>query len=193
MFTDHCSGSQSALIVCWVLCATVVGSTSSEGVWVLYVLLRKFHALTLLVGRQEEHPPCKKLSDEVLAWLSVWSKVQMICILSSRCHCYLIICYFITIQIGFTFLVLSYAGCPGKEAVELLLETLYVENIVLWCHVVKIANLRIEVKLHFLFCYTDLPDGGTCNTCLGRGMHCTSASCLRIEMKLHFYVIIQQS
>ena len=27
-------------------------------------------ALTLLVGCQEEHPACKNLSDEVLAWLS---------------------------------------------------------------------------------------------------------------------------
>jgi len=35
-----------------------------------------FSALTLLVGRQEEHPACKKLSGEVLAWLSVWSEVQ---------------------------------------------------------------------------------------------------------------------
>jgi len=35
--------------------------------------------LTLLVGRQEEHPACKKISDEVLAWLSVCSVVQMIC------------------------------------------------------------------------------------------------------------------
>jgi len=33
-----------------------------------------FSALTLLVWRQEEPPACKKLSDEVLAWLSVWSK-----------------------------------------------------------------------------------------------------------------------
>jgi len=32
-----------------------------------------FSALTLLVGRQEGHPACKKLSDGVLAWLSVWS------------------------------------------------------------------------------------------------------------------------
>ena len=38
-----------------------------------------FSALTLLVGRQEGHPTCKKLSSEVLAWLSVWSEVQ-ICI-----------------------------------------------------------------------------------------------------------------
>ena len=35
-----------------------------------------FSALTLLVGQQEGHPACKKLSGEVLAWLSVWSKVQ---------------------------------------------------------------------------------------------------------------------
>jgi len=32
-----------------------------------------FSALTLLVGRQEGHPSCKKLSGGVLAWLSVWS------------------------------------------------------------------------------------------------------------------------
>jgi len=35
-----------------------------------------FSALTLLVGRQEAHPACKKLSGEVLVWLSVWSEVQ---------------------------------------------------------------------------------------------------------------------
>jgi len=32
-----------------------------------------FSALTLLVGRQEGHPACKKLSVGVLVWLSVWS------------------------------------------------------------------------------------------------------------------------
>jgi len=32
--------------------------------------------MTLLVGRQEGHPACKKLSGWVLAWLSVWSEVQ---------------------------------------------------------------------------------------------------------------------
>ena len=35
-----------------------------------------FSASTLLVGRQDGHPACKKLSGGVLAWLSVWSKVQ---------------------------------------------------------------------------------------------------------------------
>jgi len=38
---------------------------------------------TLLVGHQEEHPACKKSSDEVLMWLSVWSEVQIVCIWSS--------------------------------------------------------------------------------------------------------------
>jgi len=39
--------------------------------------------VTMLSGHQEEYPACKKLGDEVLAWLSVWSEVQVICIWSS--------------------------------------------------------------------------------------------------------------
>ena len=35
-----------------------------------------FSAWTLLVGRQEGHPACKKLSGGMLVWLSVWSEVQ---------------------------------------------------------------------------------------------------------------------
>ena len=35
-----------------------------------------FSALTLLVGRQEGYPACKKQSSGVLVWLFVWSKVQ---------------------------------------------------------------------------------------------------------------------
>ena len=40
------------------------------------VVIVAFSALTLLVGWQEGHPLCKKLSGGVLAWLSVWSKVK---------------------------------------------------------------------------------------------------------------------
>jgi len=47
-----------------------------------------FSALTLLVGRQEEHPPCKNLGDGVLLRLSVWNEVQIVSIWSSRCHCH---------------------------------------------------------------------------------------------------------
>ena len=46
-----------------------------------------FSALTLLAGRQEGHPACKKQSGGVLAWLSVWSEVQT-CICPSWCHCH---------------------------------------------------------------------------------------------------------
>jgi len=38
--------------------------------------LLAFSALTLLVGWQEGHRACKKLSGGVLAWLSAWSEVQ---------------------------------------------------------------------------------------------------------------------
>ena len=57
----------SLLIFCWVWAA--------------------FSALTLLVGQQEGHPACKKLSGGVLAWLSVWSEEQT-CIWPSWCHCH---------------------------------------------------------------------------------------------------------
>jgi len=51
-----------------------------------------FSALTLLVGWQEGHPACKKLSGEVLAWLSVWSEVHT-CICpadATATHCLLL-------------------------------------------------------------------------------------------------------
>jgi len=49
------------------------------------LFLCAFIALTLLVGRQEGHPACKRLSGGVLAWFSLWSKVQT-CIWPSWCH-----------------------------------------------------------------------------------------------------------
>jgi len=48
------------------------------GFILLFVVMWKcaYSALTLLAGRQEGHPACKKLSgEEVLAWSSVWSEV----------------------------------------------------------------------------------------------------------------------
>ena len=50
-------------------------------------LMWAFSALTLLVGQQEGHLACKKLSGGVLAWLFVWRDVQ-ICIWPSLCHCH---------------------------------------------------------------------------------------------------------
>jgi len=42
-----------------------------------YLYCCAFSALTLLVGLQEGHPACKKLSGGMLAWLCVWVKVQI--------------------------------------------------------------------------------------------------------------------
>jgi len=47
-----------------------------QGIITMCSYICAFSALTLLVGRQEGHPACKKLSGGVLAWLSVWSEVQ---------------------------------------------------------------------------------------------------------------------
>jgi len=38
------------------------------------------------LGDRKGIRPVKKLSGEVLAWLSVWSEVQVICMWSSWCH-----------------------------------------------------------------------------------------------------------
>ena len=51
-----------------------------------YALIRlslNVQHVSSVVGRQEGHLARKNLSDEVLAWLSVWSKVQMTCIWSA--------------------------------------------------------------------------------------------------------------
>jgi len=45
----------------------------------------------------------KNKSDQVLVWLSVWSKVQVIKII---------------IQFGLTFLVPDYPGSPEKESIK---------------------------------------------------------------------------
>ena len=47
--------------------------------------------------------------SDVLAWLSVWSEVQMICIWSAWCHCHAII---------FCFLLPAYPDCRGKDAMK---------------------------------------------------------------------------
>jgi len=80
----------------------------------LYImfLLKCFSAFTLLVGWQEQHLACKKLSGGLVAWLSVWSEVQT-CVCPSWCHCHSLSC-FSKIRIGFTFLVPAHLGSPRK-------------------------------------------------------------------------------
>jgi len=62
--------------VCSLVC---IVTPLQNNYYTLYVGFA-FNALTLLVGRQKVHPTCKKLSDDMLVWLSVWSDVQIVCI-----------------------------------------------------------------------------------------------------------------
>jgi len=76
-----------------------------------------FSALTLLVGRQEGHPACKKTE-----W---WGTGVVICLEKGAdlhvAQLPLTVSCSSKIQIVFTFLVPAYPGCPGKEAVKWLL------------------------------------------------------------------------
>jgi len=72
-------------------------------------------------------------------WLSVWSGMQMICICSSWCHCHPIISCFINIQLGLTFLVPAYQGCPGKEAIKRVS--------VFWWHVIRLQAVTQQVHI----------------------------------------------
>ena len=76
-----------------------------------------FSALTLLVGRQEGHPACKKLSGGVLAWLSCLERgadlhTAQLMPLPLTVSC------FGKIPIGFIVLVLAHPGSPGKRAIK---------------------------------------------------------------------------
>ena len=83
----------------------------------LNFILFAFSALTLLVGRQEGHPACKKTE-----W---WGAGVVICLeRGADLHTAqlmpppLTVSCFTKIQIGFTFLVPAHPGSPGKRAVK---------------------------------------------------------------------------
>ena len=83
---------------------------------IIYSSLQRTHnftALTLLIGRQEWHLACKKLSGGVLAWLSVWSDLHMAQLMPLP----LTVSCFSKIQIGFTFLVPAHPASPRKYKV----------------------------------------------------------------------------
>ena len=69
------------------LSQTTASSDYSHSSILTSIVKNPFSALTLLVGQQEGHLACKKLSGGVLEWLSVWSEVQT-CIWPSWCHCH---------------------------------------------------------------------------------------------------------
>jgi len=84
-------------------------------IYFISTLLMSFGASTLLVGRKEGHPACKKLSGGVLVY--VWGEVQT-SITAQLMPLPLTVSCFSKIQIGFTFLVPAHPGSPGKRAVK---------------------------------------------------------------------------
>ena len=81
-----------------------------------------FSALTLLVGRQEEHLACKKLSDEVLAWF--------LCLEQGTNHSHMAPLMPLPLDHleWYLLLVLAYPGCPEKA----------VKRVLLWMNVYEI-------------------------------------------------------
>ena len=86
-----------------------------------------FSALTLLVGRQEGHPACKKLSGGVLAWLSVWCEVQT-CIWPSGFHCHSLSLAPVKSRLVFIFLVPAHLGSPGQRAIKRINGCVFVQH-----------------------------------------------------------------
>jgi len=81
------------------------------------MFLSAFSALTLLVGRQEGNPACKKTE-----W---WGAGVVICLeqgadmhMAQQISLPLTVSCFSKIQVGFTFLVLAHPGSPGQRAVK---------------------------------------------------------------------------
>jgi len=77
----------------------------------------QYSALTLLVGRQEKHPACKKTEG--------WGAGVVICLdrgadlhMAQLMPLPLTVSCFSKIQIGFTFLVPAHPGSPGKRTVK---------------------------------------------------------------------------
>jgi len=75
-----------------------------------YTVQLAFSALTLLAGRQEGHPACKKQSG------GCWRGADLL--MARLMPLPLTVSCFSKIQIGFTFLVPAHPGSPGQRAVK---------------------------------------------------------------------------
>jgi len=70
------------------------------------------------LGVKKSIQPVKKFEWWGAGMVVCLEQVQMICIWSNWRHCHPNSSCFIKIQIGLTYLVPAYPGCPGKEAVK---------------------------------------------------------------------------
>jgi len=102
-----------------------------------------FSALTLLVGRQQGHPACKKLE-----W---WGAAMVICLeWGANLHMVqlmplpLTVFCFSKVQIGFPFLVPAHLGSPGKRAIKCVCMLM-----IIWESVYQTSEMFCQV-VHFL-------------------------------------------
>jgi len=102
------------------------------------IFLYVYACITLTLGRSEEHPVCKKLSDEVFSLLSFWTLeqnvnylhlVQLMPLLPHRLLFY---------QDPEWFLVPAFPGCPGKGGVFVMFMYIAV------CHFQKVASISVK-------------------------------------------------
>jgi len=84
----------------------------------LFVCVFAFSALTLLVGRQERHPACKKLHERCGAGMVICLERGADLHMSQLMPLPLTVSCSSKIQIGFTFLVPAHVGSPGQRAVK---------------------------------------------------------------------------
>ena len=112
-----------------------------------YQLTYAFSALTLLVGRQEGHPACKKTE-----W---WDAGMVICLerdadlhMAQLMPWPLSVSCFGKIQIGFTFLVLADPGSPGQSAIKRVCVCLCCSRFLL------IAECMVHLLCFFHFFHT---------------------------------------
>ena len=122
MSTRRILTDDAAVCTIWVtrrlMCRERMSGQSDRGPDLQNILrFIAFSALTLLVGRQEGHPACKKTE-----W---WGAGVVICLeLGADLHMAqlmplpLTVSCFSKIQIGFTFLVPAHPGSPGQRAIK---------------------------------------------------------------------------
>jgi len=105
--------------------------------------------LTLLDGRQEGHPACKKTE-----W---WGAGMVICLergadlhMAQLVPLPLTVSCFSKIHIGFTFVVPAHPGSPGKRAVKRVCVCCCLINVPDVSHPVSICGIWIDVNIYFV-------------------------------------------
>ena len=80
-----------ASIYCTGINCTTLGSNFTQVWFTNFELCLQCFDKCCWLGGGKSTQPVKNLSDAVLAWLSVWSNMQITCIWFSWCHCHPII------------------------------------------------------------------------------------------------------